>query len=683
MAPPCGGCASGLSSAYRRLRRWSQGHGGPAADCSPRRDADGCNGYHRQEDQVPTYLRPRVGCWASPVPYSPTGFGTWQRQVSDASDDSKTPVQVLDVPDNMEFDLKVLEGAAAHVQAQKMSADAIVGASTRTSAQERRRRLREIDLAVRRLQAAPVKQKDGKDVRRSFGTEQLLASPGSLPKVPTAAQRQAAQRELMARLVRELPAGVGPVLERISKVPRRLLTARGPDGQNLRREMLRGAVIVFFTAGYEGKRFIFERAHQLGVRTVLIENADSWSRRLEDEGIISKFVPVDMSQSSGAVYIDALAAIEALADDPMIGPADGIATFVELSVPTAARLAEALGLPGPLPECVDVARDKYQTRAALAAAGLPTPPNHLIRCEADLGAAAAKVGFPAVLKPISGAASLGVKKVVDDADLVATYHELDRELRTLVVSSGALVKATPQNPGTNAVGVIGASFLLERYLDGAEVDVDVVMSEGEWCFAAVSDNGPTLEPYFNETWAVTPSLLPRDQQVALKDLAIGSVKALGFLDGVFHVECKYTSFGPQLIEVNARMGGGPVYETHRRCWNCCLVEETLFAATGVPSRPDVPREPLECVANSDVNTLRSGRLQDLSFLEPLRDRQGVVHFIPHVEVGEEVVGPQDGLPTWLVEVVVSQPTPRQALDFLLQLEAEIQSRVRLAPPAGR
>lgn len=30
-----------------------------------------------------------------------------------------------------------------------------------------------------------------------------------------------------------------------------------------------------------------------------------------------------------------------------------------------------------------------------------------------------------------------------------------------------------------------------------KVDVDVVMSGGEWRYAAVSDNGPTLEPYFN------------------------------------------------------------------------------------------------------------------------------------------------------------------------------------------
>eukprot|EP00983_Pelagomonas_calceolata_P106757 1159269-Pelagomonas_calceolata.AAC.6 len=37
-----------------------------------------------------------------------------------------------------------------------------------------------------------------------------------------------------------------------------------------------------------------------------------------------------------------------------------------------------------------------------------------------------------------------------------------------------------------------------------------------------------------------------------------AVKALGLSMGVFHVELKQTSRGPRLIEINCRMGGGPV-----------------------------------------------------------------------------------------------------------------------------
>lgn len=37
-------------------------------------------------------------------------------------------------------------------------------------------------------------------------------------------------------------------------------------GRALRRSLLKGCVIVIVVAGYSGKRFIYERAHELGVR---------------------------------------------------------------------------------------------------------------------------------------------------------------------------------------------------------------------------------------------------------------------------------------------------------------------------------------------------------------------------------------------------------------------------------
>jgi hypothetical protein len=37
------------------------------------------------------------------------------------------------------------------------------------------------------------------------------------------------------------------------------VTSRSVEGRRLRRHVLRGAVIVFVTAGYSGKRFIYEK----------------------------------------------------------------------------------------------------------------------------------------------------------------------------------------------------------------------------------------------------------------------------------------------------------------------------------------------------------------------------------------------------------------------------------------
>jgi carnosine synthase len=84
------------------------------------------------------------------------------------------------------------------------------------------------------------------------------------------------------------------------------------------------------------------------------------------------------------------------------------------------------------------------------------------------------------------------------------------------------------------------------------------MSDGIPVYGAVTDNWPTVEPYFNETGSNCPSILPRQQQKELVELAVKSVQALGLKMGVFHVEGKYTTRGARLIEVNTRMGGGPV-----------------------------------------------------------------------------------------------------------------------------
>eukprot|EP00913_Durusdinium_trenchii_P008633 g8107.t1 len=473
----------------------------------------------------------------------------------------------------------------------------------------------------------------------------------------------------------------------------------------------------------------------------------------------------------------------------------------ELSVPLAARLAEALGLPGLRPAAVDAARNKHATRGCLKTAGLPTPRNFLITEESKLQEAAQVVGFPAVLKPVSGAASLGVKKVTNPMEMGRCYKEIVDELSTLVVSSGALVQGSPDNKtsGQNAMeSGVDLTVLMEQFLDGPEVDVDVVMSDGarggrlgrrrsvhewgsaigeprgtplgtpfralgaptrahlmsmdteqllkisliysyvlaatvflggvmgfvkakskaslivpghqsslwfhmdvndelressmfrkfmpfglltlmsclgvlqlgcsEYRYACVSDNGPTLEPYFNETWACCPSLLPKDQQVSLRDLAVDCIKALGFTCGVFHVECKYTSHGPHLIEVNARMGGGQVHECNRLTWGVCL--ETLLCALGIPSRPFVPREPISGTAYCYVNAGKSGTVKDMSKLEELIKRENVVWAKPLTRVGAQAVGPADGLPTWLCDLFVRGKSAKEALEYLQAIEKE-------------
>jgi hypothetical protein len=63
------------------------------------------------------------------------------------------------------------------------------------------------------------------------------------------------------------------------------------------------------------------------------------------------------------------------------------------------------------PEACDKARDKRATREVMSQAGLPNPKSAMIYTDDDIEKAAAAVGFPAVIKPITAAASMGVVRV--------------------------------------------------------------------------------------------------------------------------------------------------------------------------------------------------------------------------------------------------------------------------------
>ena len=82
---------------------------------------------------------------------------------------------------------------------------------------------------------------------------------------------------------------------------------------------------------------------------------------------------------------------------------------------------------------------------------------------------------------------------------------------------------------------------------------------------------------------------------------------------MFHVELKYTSHGPRLIEVNCRMGGGPVRATNLLVWGVDLVEEQLLCSAGIPSRPPIAAKPLMYIAEYSVNAKVSGRILNIDF----------------------------------------------------------------------
>ena len=461
------------------------------------------------------------------------------------------------------------------------------------------------------------------------------------------------------------------------------------EDRKTHRSRMHGKAIVFVSPGYPGKRFIFEKAHELGVKSIVIDSPGSWVKGLEESGLVDTVLEVDMAQDDDSVFI---ACVEALERMPKI---DGICTFVELSAPLTARLCERFDVPGHSVNSVTLARDKHLTRKAINSTDSTSKyaiKNYLIKegTEAELITAAAHVGFPAVLKPVSGAASLGVQKVTSFEELLRTYSIISELVGDLVVSSGALerrvrlanthesesesTEASAEPFHSNLSSLSNTLIALEEYISGQEVDIDMVLCDGEITFCEISDNGPTVEPYFGETFNCCPSLLPTDQQDLLRTMAYEiTVDALGFKSGVFHVEAKMSPHGPRLIEVNCRMGGGPIRAVHLARSGVDLVEEQLLVSAGYHSTPpSIPEGDRLAVGFIDVNASKSGSVNTLSFLDGIESRPGILYSKPFVFPGEHIIGPEEGQPTWLLEAVLTRHCPNEAYLDAQDLYVEVQ-----------
>jgi carnosine synthase len=298
--------------------------------------------------------------------------------------------------------------------------------------------------------------------------------------------------------------------------------------------------------------------------------------------------------------------------------------------------------------------------------GLATPRAVRVRSLDELYAAAADIGFPAVIKPEFGAAAMGCVRI----DSFATIPDVYRLVRGVVTVE------------TDGIFRAGNDLLLEEYLDGVEFDVDLVLEDGACVFSSVSQNWPTAEPSFQETGLHCPPDHGRRAVRALTEFCVGAARAFGFRTGVLHIEAKATSRGPRIVEINARMGGGPIHLIVEAVWGVDLIEAQLRSSLGLAQNLRRPRRPRCAAVNFIVYAPASGRLVALPLDGGPVPAEQVLSLEPHAEAGDEVNGPEAVFATALAEVVVTGRDldgARVAAAEWLREPARVETAPALAP----
>jgi biotin carboxylase len=289
-------------------------------------------------------------------------------------------------------------------------------------------------------------------------------------------------------------------------------------------------LILSTTTGYQVRAF-GDAADRLSID--LIFGTDRCHRL--DDPWRDAAVPVRFDQEAAS-----LQAIVARAADR---PIDGVLAVGDRPVALAARVAQALGLPGNPPAAAAASTNKRICRERFAAAGLAVPWFvELPVAEADR-VTDPPARFPCVVKPLGLSGSRGVIRADSPAQLDAAIA------RVAALLSRKDVRALRSG--------LEETILVEGFIEGREFAVEGVLTGGTLRAFAIFDKPDPLDgPFFEETIYVTPSsLCASDQQSVLEHVQLAAA-AVGLTDGPVHAECRVGSAGVFILEVAARPIGG-------------------------------------------------------------------------------------------------------------------------------
>ena len=198
----------------------------------------------------------------------------------------------------------------------------------------------------------------------------------------------------------------------------------------------------------------------------------------------------------------------------------------------AARLREELGLPGLTVAQTIPFRDKERMKQLLDAAGLRTPWHTEARTVAEVWAAAERVGYPLIVKPIDGAGSADTYRADSAAELDAVLP---------------MIRHVPQ-------------VSVEEFIDGEEFTYDTICAGGQVLVENICQYHPRPLLTKMHEWISPVTVALRDLEApglqGGRALGTSVIAALGFTSGFTHMEWYRKADGEVVFgEIGARPPG--------------------------------------------------------------------------------------------------------------------------------
>lgn len=314
---------------------------------------------------------------------------------------------------------------------------------------------------------------------------------------------------------------------------------------------------------------------------------------------------------------------------------DGIMTLAtDMPMRSIAAATSMLGLPGISVETALKSTDKWEMIKAFVSNGVEAPQYLFLSDSQDLQAHREEIRYPCVMKPTDNAGSRGVILIQKPDELDSAYQYSRSQSRS-------------------------GHVIVEEYMKGQEVSVEVVVYHGVPHILAVTDKLTTGAPYFVEMGHSQPSQLPEPDLERIRDLASRAVLSVGIENGPAHVEIILTADGPKMVELGARMGGDCI-TTHLvpLSTGIDMVKATIDIALG--EEPDL-RQTLHKASAIRFVGANVGVVRSIGGAEDALSQPNVKHVQFFKHIGDEVTGIHNSLDRAAC-VIAQANTVREAVE---------------------
>lgn len=245
---------------------------------------------------------------------------------------------------------------------------------------------------------------------------------------------------------------------------------------------------------------------------------------------------------------------------------DRVESLWEPTVLLAARMRERLGIPGMSVDTLQGFRDKQVMKERIAAAGLRVPAAFRCHTVDEARAAAERIGYPLIIKPIDGAGSANTYRLESNAELERVLPRLDR------------------------VPVVS----VEEFVEGEEFTYDTICVRGRPVYENVAQYlpRPLIARSVHDLSPVICTVRDLQQPALQRGLQLGRgvLEALGMGTGFTHLEWYRKADGEVVLgEVGCRVGGARLVDQMNYTSDCDLYVEWARAVCWEAFEADTTR----------------------------------------------------------------------------------------------